>query len=94
MASFAHVLFSEFKCSSSTFLVFVEKIQFILQFAGRLLREDFFVRAEKVDLKHVDAAGDSASTAGSSEGKEGKTGLRKRGEKVSDSPRPKKQVGR
>lgn len=50
------------------------------------------MRAEKVELKHVDSSGDPTSTGGPSEGKDGKTGLRKRGEKVSDSPRPKKQV--
>jgi hypothetical protein len=56
-----------------------------------LLREDFFVRVEKVDLKHVDVSSSGDSASG---GKNGKSGsLRKRGDKVSDSPRPKKQVG-
>ena len=58
----------------------------------RLLREDFFVRVEKVELKHVDALPSSSGDPGSSGGKNLKSGLRKRGEKVSDSPRPKKQV--
>lgn len=60
-------------------------------FTCRLLRADFFVRAERVDLKHIDTSTSSGDPS-SSGGKEGKTTLRKRGEKGSDSPRPKKQV--
>ena len=64
-------------------------------FLSRLLREDFFMRLQKVDLKHEHgdtSTKDSASGGGTSAGKEGRSTLRKRGEKGTDSPRPKKQV--
>ncbi len=53
----------------------------------RLLHEQFFVRAEKVDIKlKEDPTDQPAGTAV----KEPKTTVRKRGEKLTDSPRPKK----
>ena len=53
----------------------------------RLLREQFFVRAEKLEIKPKEESTDQS--AGTS-GKEPKSTLRKRGEKLMDSPRPKK----
>lgn len=47
------------------------------------------MRAEKIEPKHIK---DESEVMAGSSGKEDKASVRRRGEKASDSPRPKKQV--